>query len=56
MGGLRGITILLTISLGQALALGAPPEPAAAPEPEKTQEKPREKPSALEFVKAGAYL
>ncbi|WP_406693797.1 hypothetical protein V5E97_22440 [Singulisphaera sp. Ch08] len=58
MGGLRGITILLTISLGQALALGAPPEPAASPasEPEKIQEKPNAKPSALEFVKAGAYL
>ncbi|SIN72594.1 hypothetical protein SAMN05444166_0459 [Singulisphaera sp. GP187] len=52
MGGLRGVTILLAISLGQALALGAPPEPAAAPEPVKTQEKP----SALEFIKAGAYL
>ncbi|AGA28833.1 hypothetical protein [Singulisphaera acidiphila] len=56
MGGLRGSTILLTISLGQALALGAPPEPAASPVPQKTQEKPQEKPSALEFVKAGAHL
>lgn len=56
MGGLRGITILLTISLGQALAFGAPPEPAASPVPEKPQEKPHEKPSALEFVKAGAHL
>lgn len=56
MGGLRGITILLTISLGQALAFGAPPQPAAAPAPGKTEETPQGKPSALEFVKAGAYL
>jgi tetratricopeptide (TPR) repeat protein len=54
MSGLRGITILLAISSGQALAFGAPPVPAAPPE--KTAQKPAEKVSALEYVKAGAYL
>lgn len=57
MGRLRGIAILLTFSLGRALALGAPPESPASPaEPAPPQEQAPEKPSALEFVKAGAYL
>ncbi len=57
MGRLRGIAILLTFSLGRAPALGAPPESPASPaEPATPQEQAPEKPSALEFVKAGAYL